>query len=1008
MARYQSVQTNFRVGQISPRLQGYVDLPDYQNGLKLLENMVVVPQSSVTRRPGTRYVSSTLSGNEARLVPFNFGQGESYILEFTSGNIRIFYNNPSTGTPELIPDTGELGSITQYADLDGTLQDLPYSASDLEELNWTQSADTLFLTHPSYPPLRLKRSAPASGATQDLSDWSADQFPFDDGPYLPVNNELTWLRFSNVGNADYGNEKLGDIPSGNAGYISDTENSFTLSNHGLVDGDTVYLDTEDAANNLPSYTEGGVTSTLTKGTTYYVVQATTNTFKLSKTFDGNVIDLTNTGVNNDFVHIHRSFIGAGGAITLTAYEGTRVEQCTFSQTDDAFTTGAAHGLSAGDEVHFKTGTVDGFSLDTSYYVLASSLTTTTFQLTTTSSGTTAVTVLGSQTNVPVSGLFKMEKSSAHINNGAGFTSADEGRLIRINSAVSPTIKWGYVKILSAVDTETVNVKVIEDLGPPNETQKWALGAFSEATGYPRCVAIYQQRMVFAGTLEEPQTVHFSKTGDYTNFSSTEAIGEQTGIGIGGIGIFNEQVYDDNAITLSISAETVDRITYLVPSEQLTIGTTGGIFQMFGARDDITLTPFNFSVIKIAAWASNPSRPVEIGKTLLYAQQNGRKIRALDYSKAQDEYSADDLTIRSDNITASGIKEMVYQDQPNALVWCRRADGKLACLTFISSVPLIAWHLHTIGGSFNSGNAVVESIAVIPQTDHDQLWMVVKRDIWSGMTAISSVTLNETTGVFTKTAHGYSDGDKLAFDSTAPNGFDPGRIYYVVSSTTNTFSLASTASGTAINPNGTETAAAVSTISTVDYSESRYVEVMQKFFDATETDVEDAWFVDCGQQDTGTALASVTLSHLAGEDLTILGDGAPQPNRTANSSGVITLELAADKIVSGLGYNSNIQTLPLVVGDRQRTNIGQRKRIHRIFVQLIESMGLKYGTEVDSLLSLDFRLTSDLLDNRVPLFSGEKELVMQSAYTKTGEIYLRQDQALPFTVILIATDYETND
>lgn len=997
MARYQSVQTNFRVGQISPRLQGYVDLPDYQNGLKLLENMVVVPQSSVTRRPGTRYVSSTLSGNEARLVPFNFGQGESYILEFTSGNIRIFYNNPSTGTPELIPDTGELGSITQYADLDGTLQDLPYSASDLEELNWTQSADTLFLTHPSYPPLRLKRSAPASGATQDLSDWSADQFPFDDGPYLPVNNELTWLRFSNVGNADYGNQKIGEIPTGSGGGVDHTTLTLTLTNHGLVDGDEVYFD-------MPT---GTMPANIVSGTAYFVVQATTNTFKISESRDGAPFEFTDDGSNNDLMHVHKTFVHAGGAVTLTAYEGTRVEQCTVNQSTGLFTTAEAHGLLEDDEVHFKTSTVDGFSLDTSYYVLATGLTTTAFKLAA-SAGGTAIASIGSQTAAPVSGLFKMEKSSTHINNGAGFTSADEGRLIRINSAVSPTIKWGYVKILSAPDTETVNVKVIEDLGPPNETQKWALGAFSEATGYPRCVAIYQQRMVFAGTLEEPQTVHFSKTGDYTNFSSTEAIGEQTGIGIGGIGIFNEQVYDDNAITLSISAETVDRITYLVPSEQLTIGTTGGIFQMFGARDDITLTPFNFSVIKIAAWASNPSRPVEIGKTLLYAQQNGRKIRALDYSKAQDEYSADDLTIRSDNITASGIKEMVYQDQPNALVWCRRADGKLACLTFISSVPLIAWHLHTIGGSFNSGNAVVESIAVIPQTDHDQLWMVVKRDIWGGMTAVSSVTLNETTGVFTKNAHGYSDGDKLAFDSTAPSGFDPGRIYYVVSSATNTFSLASTASGTAINPNGTDTAAAVSTISTVDYSVSRYVEVMQKFFDATETDIEDAWFVDCGQQDTGTALASVTLSHLAGEDLTVLGDGAPQPNRTANSSGVITLELAADKIVSGLGYNSNIQTLPLVVGDRQRTNIGQRKRIHRIFVQLIESVGLKYGTEVDSLLSLDFRLTSDLLDNRVPLFSGEKELVMQSAYTKTGEIYLRQDQALPFTVILIATDYETND
>lgn len=913
MARYQSVQTNFRVGQISPRLQGYIDLPDYQNGVKTLENMVVLPQSSITRRPGTKYVSTTYSNVESRLIPFNFGQGESYMLEFSAGRIRIFYNDPADGEPKLIPDgTGDSSNgLTTYLDIDEASQSIPYQTSDLPDINWAQSADTLFLAHPSHPPLRLKRSGP------NISDWSVDEFPFKNGPFLPVNSELTWLRPTGLATSDYNNPKVGEVPNGSNDYVSTTSGALTLTNHGLVDGEIVYLD-----NDIPN----GFTANLD----YFVVQATTNTFKLSLSRDGDPIIPSSNGSTGNSTHVHKRFIASGAVVTFEAYLGAKIEQCTFTQASgspaNTFTTVDPHGLSDGQVVRFKTGVVDGFSLDTDYYVTSAA--TNTFKLTL-DPVDPAISVAGSET-VSVGGLYKMTASGEHINDGDGFSSSDVGRLIRLNTSVQPAIKWGYGRIQSvnsSVDSDdrkySIEVKVIEDLGPAEETQFWALGAFSETSGYPRCVAIYQQRMVFAGTEEEPQSVHFSKTGDYDNFATTEPIGQQSGTGVGGSPIFEEQIYDDNAIVLAISSDTVDRITYLVPSEQLTIGTTGGIFQMFGARDDITLTPFNFSVIKIAAWASNPSRPVEIGNTLLYTQQNGRKIRALDYSKAQDEYSADDLTIRSDDITVSGIKEMVYQDQPNALVWCRRDDGKLACLTFISSVPLIAWHLHTIGGSFGESNAVVESIGVIPQTDHDQLWMIVKR--------------------------------------------------------------------------------------TINGSTVRYVEVLQKFFDGTEIEVEDAWFVDSGKKDSsGTAYSTVTLSHLPLETLTILGDGGPQPIRTADATGEITLQLPAVKTIVGLGYESTIQTLPIVIGDRRNTNFGQRKRIHRMFVQLLESMGLKYGTELDNLFEEDFMTTADLLDNRVPLFTGQKELVMPSAFTRTGEVYLRQDRALPMTVTLIALDYETND
>ena len=82
MARFKAVQSRFTEGQVSPRFQGLVDEPTYAAALKTLKNWVVLPQGAVTRRPGTYYAASTKSDGQVRLIPFNFGAGDSYILEF--------------------------------------------------------------------------------------------------------------------------------------------------------------------------------------------------------------------------------------------------------------------------------------------------------------------------------------------------------------------------------------------------------------------------------------------------------------------------------------------------------------------------------------------------------------------------------------------------------------------------------------------------------------------------------------------------------------------------------------------------------------------------------------------------------------------------------------------------------------------------------------------------------------------------------------------------------------
>ena len=89
--------------------------------------------------------------------------------------------------------------------------------------------------------------------------------------------------------------------------------------------------------------------------------------------------------------------------------------------------------------------------------------------------------------------------------------------------------------------------------------------------------LYQQRLVFAGTAEESQTIFLSKTADFFNFSATEPLGQQTGQrDSAGRSIVGEQIFEDAAISLTISSDTVDQIEWMSEDQRLTIGTSGGI------------------------------------------------------------------------------------------------------------------------------------------------------------------------------------------------------------------------------------------------------------------------------------------------------------------------------------------------------------------------------------------------------------------------------------------------
>ena len=171
MSRFVEIQSNFSTGELDPLMRARVDLESYNNALAKATNVLIQPQGGLRRRPGTRHIlelpnsGSTSAGNGVRLVPFQFSVNDSYMLCFTHQRMYIIKNG--------VVQTNINGSGNNYLVVSSITSDM------VDDMCWTQSADTLIVVHPDLQPVRITR-------TSDTA-WTATNITFDSIPKYAFN-----------------------------------------------------------------------------------------------------------------------------------------------------------------------------------------------------------------------------------------------------------------------------------------------------------------------------------------------------------------------------------------------------------------------------------------------------------------------------------------------------------------------------------------------------------------------------------------------------------------------------------------------------------------------------------------------------------------------------------------------------------------------------------------------------------------------------------------------------
>lgn len=278
-----------------------------------------------------------------------------------------------------------------------------------------------------------------------------------------------------------------------------------------------------------------------------------------------------------------------------------------------------------------------------------------------------------------------------------FTSVHVGAVVAINS--------GQVKITSITSPTVAVGEVLVKLSSTVQAiaKSWTLNslAFSAATGYPRSVVFFKQRLVFANTKNSPNQMWFSS--------------------IGNDGDFLESTDDADAFSIASSSAQSDNILHLAQRGGVVAFTGGSEFLISSTG---ALTPASAQIDQHTSYGVQKDvRPCMVGSEMLFVQRGGERLRALSYRFEVDGLVSPELSAVAPHIAEQhgGIKEITYQQTPNSVVWMVLGDGKVASITLNRDQEMNAWAMHDFGCN-------VISICALPTaTGADLCFMLTDRN-----------------------------------------------------------------------------------------------------------------------------------------------------------------------------------------------------------------------------------------------------------------------------------------
>jgi hypothetical protein len=950
MARKIINQNTFTAGEIAPELYSRSESEEYKRGIETATNAVITPQGPIRRRSGTTYVAHTKdSSTTSRLIKYQVNKDTAYIIELDNLLMRFYVNGG-----QITESAKTITGITQ-AD-PAVVTSTAHGYSDGDQVYITSVAGMTEINDSNIPYIVANKTAntfevqdidgnnvDSSAFTAYSSGGSANKIYTVTTPYTTAQlDEVQWVQsgtsmylvhsaheprtLTRNSDTDWDLDTVTFLPppTYEAGYSPSTTMTPAATTGTAVNftaGTGVFLE-GDVGRQIVNLSDGEtgrasiVSITSTTVAVCDIVEDFTDTNAIAsgdwKMDLSPVVDLEFDAIQAGAIVNIRSEYPAGSL-------GDRITITGITAANPAVvTTSAAHGLVNGDKVVIKD--VVGMTTLNNKSFTVDNKTSTTFELEGENSSGYIAYASG--------GIVQQQLDDIVVD---AFRSDDVGKYILANG--------GVAQVIAVNAADDVDAEIIKSFNEIDTTGNWTLevATWDATRGYPRAVGIYEQRLVFGGTTAEPQDVWMSEVGIFEGF----------GVGPD----------DEDSIQITMGSNQVNEINWISTARDLVVGTSGGELTLqnssTGALSASTIQQ------KARTYHGSEIQQVQnVKEEILFIQSSGTKLRTFRYDFNLDGYTGENLNFLSQHLADEGIKEIVYAQEPETLVYAVTDEGNMLVGTYDRSKKILGWTKYTTDGTF-------ENVQSITRGTQDEVWVIVKRTINSNtrryierftqadgtddtdgfsdsyLTLSTPLTITGITAadpaVVTSASHGLSDGDNVIIkDLVDPLASD------LDSSKTNMSSL-----------NGCTFKVANKTANTFELN------------DSGDNNIDTSGYNAYGSG--GNAFKKVTsitgLDHLEGKTVQVKVDGAIQPDETV-SSGAITLDASAGEVVIGLEYTTTIKTLghefDMGLGSMQ----GQKTRWARPLLRVYKSTSATLNGK-----TIPTRTGNMLMNKKVPLFSG---------------------------------------
>jgi hypothetical protein len=255
-------------------------------------------------------------------------------------------------------------------------------------------------------------------------------------------------------------------------------------------------------------------------------------------------------------------------------------------------------------------------------------------------------------------------------------------------------------------TATVTVTRAFPLSLPTvPSWRWALPAFSVASGWPRIVLLAFGRLIFFTNFE----ILGSVVADYGGGRVNMAVYDEAGVATSDMA-FRRRLDISNPVLWA----KVDRNGILV-------GTADGEYVIGKTNAGEAFSGSNMECVPQSRYGGSPVKPIQTGTSTLFVQKNGRKLREAGFSFQSDRYEAPNIVIWARHILKSGVRQLAFQQEPEEMVWVVRMDGILAMHPHVPEQEVKGFARAQHGGG------LVLNVVSVPggMGETDDLWILVQ-------------------------------------------------------------------------------------------------------------------------------------------------------------------------------------------------------------------------------------------------------------------------------------------